>query len=215
MKLFKTLLAVILVIFLIVQPAFSAPKGDGNGNGKAKGHDKFEEPKPQKEHKNHKAEDKGLKRGHLINHAQKQSTTAASCPEPQKSFVGNKHIIQSEMQLTLKNLQGVLQKLQHSKWWYNSHPESQGGNMGKPEKLDPYGHDKDSDRMELYGNRGRVIKTPVSEPEPEPTLPPPEPEPEPEPTPPPPEPEPEPTPPPPEPEPELPPFGVLSTTSVE
>lgn len=191
-----------------MQPAFSAPGGNGKGN--AKGHDKFEQPKGNKNHEaKGQIKNKGLKRGHAIDHAKKQSTEAASSPEPQIPAAGNKHNLETEMQFTLKNLHGVLNKLQNSKWWYNPHPESQGGNMGKPEKLDPYGHDKDSNRMELYGNRGRVIKTPIVEPEPEPELPPPEPEPE---LPPPPEPEPEPVPPPPppepEPEPELPPFTL-------
>ena len=52
--------------------------------------------------------------------------------------------------------------------------------MGKVDMLDPFGHDKDSDRKELYGNNGRVIR--VVEPPPDPD---PEPEPEPEPEPPP------------------------------
>ena len=71
--------------------------------------------------------------------------------------------------------------------------------MGRPDMLNPYGHDKDSDRLELYGNRGRVIKEvePAPEPEPEPE---PVPEPDPQPTP-----DPEPTPPP-EPDPYYPPF---------
>ena len=29
--------------------------------------------------------------------------------------------------------------------------------MGKVDMLDPFGHDKDSDRKELYGNNGRPI----------------------------------------------------------
>lgn len=216
MKTFKILLAVMLVLFLIVQPAYSAPKEDNNG--KAKGHDKFEEPKVHKEHPKHEAKGKGLKRGYLLNQGQQKANVVEFFPEPKKLPLKNKHAVQSEMQLTLTNLQEVLNKVQNSKWWYNAHPESESGNMGKPEMLDPYGHDKDSDRMELYGNRGRVIKTPVVEPAPEPEQEPPVIEPEPEPIPEPPviepEPEPEPPLPEPEPEPELPPFGVLSATSV-
>ena len=50
------------------------------------------------------------------------------------------------------------------------------GNMGKPCMRDPYGHDKDRDRLET-GNQGRPVEcvAPVSEPTPEP-----EPDPEPE-----------------------------------
>lgn len=94
-----------------------------------------------------------------------------------------------------------------------SHPlDTRGqGNMGVPDMRDPYGHDKESNRFEETGNRGRPIRGTVPEPEPtpEPILEP-EPEPIPEPTPEPtpdpePTPEPEPTPDPipvPEPEPE-------------
>lgn len=75
---------------------------------------------------------------------------------------------------------------ERSRWWYNPNDDRGQGNMGKVTMLSPYGQDKDSDRMELYGNRGRVIRTePVPEPPPEPTPepPPPEPDPIPEPTP--------------------------------
>jgi hypothetical protein len=91
---------------------------------------------------------------------------------------------------------------ERSRWWYNPNDDRGQGNMGKVMMLSPYGHDKDSDRMKLYGNRGRVIKT---EPTPEP--PPPDPTPTPEPTPEPPPPDPTPTPEPtPEPPPNYPPF---------
>lgn len=100
----------------------------------------------------------------------------------------------------LNSLTKALSKLHTARYNYNPNDTQEQGNMGKVNMLDPYGHDKDSDRMELYGNRGRAIKEPVIEPEPEPQ-PEPEPEPQPEPEPEPqPEPEPEPLPePPPEP----------------
>ena len=90
----------------------------------------------------------------------------------------------------LHDLQKSLEKLKGSKWWYNPHDERGQGNNGKPDMLDPYGHDKDSDRKELYGNRGRKIREvepeppqPPPFPEPEPPLPEPEPGPEPDPPP--------------------------------
>jgi len=67
---------------------------------------------------------------------------------------------------------------ENAKWSFNPHDTRGQGNMGKPDMLDPYGRDKDSDRKELYGNRGRVIKTDIPEPEP-PVPEPPAPEPEP------------------------------------
>ena len=120
-------------------------------------------------------------------------------------------IIVSGFKVFSSKVEDSLSKLENSKWFYNPKDERGQGNMGKPDMLDPYGHDKDSDRMELYGNRGRVIKPepPPEPPPPEPPPPEPEPEPpppEPEPEPPPPEPEPEP--PPPEPEPEPPPLPL-------
>jgi hypothetical protein len=64
----------------------------------------------------------------------------------------------------------------YSRWSYNPHDERGQGNMGKPDMVAPYGHDKDSDRLELTGSRGKVIRSAEPPPEPEP---PPDPEPEP------------------------------------
>jgi len=66
-------------------------------------------------------------------------------------------------------------KEEASKWSYNPNDDRGQGNTGKPEMIAPFGHDKDSDRKEVYGNRGRIIKQ--EEPEPEPP-PPPDPDPE-------------------------------------
>jgi hypothetical protein len=74
---------------------------------------------------------------------------------------------------------------ERSRWWYNPNDDRGQGNMGNVTMLDPYGHDKTSDRKALYGNNGRVIRTEPA-PEPPPELPPdptPDPPPEPEPTP--------------------------------
>ena len=87
---------------------------------------------------------------------------------------------QNENQRDLKQRQGQTIE-EHSRWWYNPNDDRGQGNMGQVTMLSPYGHDKDSDRMELYGNRGRVIRTettpeePTPEPEPPPTDPTPEP----------------------------------------
>lgn len=71
------------------------------------------------------------------------------------------------------------ESLERARWFHNPNDERGQGNMGKVDMIAPYGHDKDSDRKELYGNRGRVVREPEPEPEPDP-----EPEPEPEPWPP-------------------------------
>jgi len=97
------------------------------------------------------------------------------------------------------DIDSALKKLENARWSYNPKDERGQGNMSIREMLSPFGHDKDSDRKELYGNNGRIVWEPVPDPEPEPE-PDPEPIPEPEPDP---EPEPEPEPEPdPEPEPE-------------
>ena len=88
-----------------------------------------------------------------------------------------KRLMHLERKAALASAQNALQKLERSSWWYNPNDTRGQGNMGAVIMLAPYGQDKDSDRMELYGNRGRVIK---AEPEPEPV---PEPVPEPDPTP--------------------------------
>lgn len=96
-----------------------------------------------------------------------------------------KRLLHQERKAALNSAQNALEKLERSSWWYNPKDTRGQGNMGNVIMLAPYGHDKDSDRLELYGSRGRVIKT---EPTPEPV---PDPEPEPEPEPPTPEPPPE------------------------
>lgn len=49
--------------------------------------------------------------------------------------------------------------LDKARWAHNPHDTRGQGNMGKPDMLDPFGHDKDSDRKEIYGNNGRPIRT--------------------------------------------------------
>lgn len=58
----------------------------------------------------------------------------------------------------VERLKGVLNALEHARWAYNPHDDRGQGNNGKPDMLDPFGFDKDSDRKELYGNNGRPIK---------------------------------------------------------
>ena len=113
----------------------------------------------------------------------------------QRNLQKNQRHVQGKI---LRDLDYSLKKLNNLKFANHPKDDRGQGNMGKVDMLDPYGFSKD-DRMELYGNRGRIIR--ISEPEPVPEPIPPEPEPIP---PPPPEPEPIPEPPP-EPEPIPPP----------
>jgi len=52
----------------------------------------------------------------------------------------------------------LLDALNHARWAHNPNDDRGQGNMGKVDMLDPFGHDKDSDRKELYGNNGRPIR---------------------------------------------------------
>nr|MBP7217263.1 hypothetical protein [Candidatus Omnitrophota bacterium] len=126
-------------------------------------------------------------------------------------------VAEREDRKTLHDASSALAQLDHARWWYNPNDTRGQGNMGSVTMLSPFGHDKDSDRKELYGNNGRVVREVTPEPDPIPDPPPvpdpvptPEPEPDPVPTPEPdpiPEPEPDPTPVPnPEPEPTPPPI---------
>ena len=151
------------------------------------------------------------------NHGKERSESVHAAN--QKAQDENQRGQKQEVQRNLLRQERARQE--HSRWWYNPNDDRGQGNMGQVTMLSPYGHDKDSNRMELYGNRGRVIKaepapeppSPVPNPEPTP-IPEPTPTPTPEPTPTPaPAPEPTPTPAPapepaptPEPPPNYPPF---------
>jgi hypothetical protein len=52
----------------------------------------------------------------------------------------------------------LIGSLNRARWSHNPHDTRGQGNMGKVDMLDPFGHDKDSDRKELYGNNGRPIR---------------------------------------------------------
>lgn len=70
--------------------------------------------------------------------------------------------------LLISNFEMAIGKLRTSdRSGWDRHPmDTRGqGNMGKVDMMDPYGFSKDN-RMELYGNRGRVIREPVLPPPP-------------------------------------------------
>lgn len=70
---------------------------------------------------------------------------------------------------SMKSAEKALAKLESARWAYNPNDTRGQGNMGKVTMIAPYGHDKDSDRLEVYGNRGRVVR---ETPEPPPVEPP-------------------------------------------
>ena len=80
---------------------------------------------------------------------------------------------QGKKEKNLPRALGLIDSLSRARWSHNPHDTRGQGNMGKPDMLDPFGHDKDSNRKELYGNNGRPIRVdeePPTEPPPEPIL---------------------------------------------
>lgn len=177
----------------------AAPKKEKAGSGKAKANVH----KPAKKNTPHKAakflrKNSRIARDRTIHREKNAAQTKALRPTVKRHQDRRvEHRLRRDERRIIRNLNRSLARLNsskwsHAKWSHNPNDDRGQGNMGKVDMLDPFGHDKDSDRKELYGNRGRVLRT--VEPEPEPPPPDPEPEPEPEPEPPPPEPEPEPNP---------------------
>ena len=189
MKLWKVTLIMVLITALSLGVAYAAPKDkDDPGQGKGQSIERTHPESPGRA---------------LGKDKQSRVKLQAQIRQFRTLTVGKRISIRpsarEQNEQILKKLQESLAKLERSRWAYNPNDTRGQGNMGRPAMISPYGQDKDSDRLALYGNRGRVIK----EPEPTPT-PPPEPVPEPTPIP---EPTPDPTPtPPPEPDPYYPPY---------
>jgi len=77
-------------------------------------------------------------------------------------------LLNQQRKAALTSAQNALNKLDRSSWRYNPNDTRGQGNMGNVIMIAPYGHDKDSDRLALYGNRGRVITVePTPDPIPE------------------------------------------------
>jgi len=96
-------------------------------------------------------ENHGQKVGHSALRPKKSEKRERGRSEEQRKAKGEK----------VKNLFAALGK---ARWSHNPHDDRGQGNNGKPEMLDPFGHDKDSDRKELYGNNGRPIREKEEEP---------------------------------------------------
>jgi hypothetical protein len=203
MKTLVMLFTITLTVAFVVCPAYGEPKVDNNG----KGQDRAENAKPEHNPQNNgRVENVGSIRGadrhmgnigdirRMVGTGRQQTDMRKYLPEQKNHAVRTverSRTLNARRAAILKDVKMALAKLDHSRWSYNPNDDRGQGNMGKVTMLDPYGHDKDSDRMELYGNRGRAIRAePVPVPEPTPA---PEPVPEPIPIP---EPAPEPTPPP-------------------
>ena len=219
----------IITLAFVTTPLHAKPKEEKSNKGKQKqerinnSKPKVKAPRPEKKNTPQNKPEKfpkpaGIKidaadRGHIIRKEKDASQSKALRPLVSRRLDRRmEYGPRKNEQKLIRNLNRSLLKLNRSNWSYHPHDDRGQGNSGKVDMLDPFGHDKDSDRKELYGNQGRVIRDPVPEPEPiipepEPIIPEPEPEPvipEPEPEPIIPEPEPEPIIPEPEPEPIIP-----------
>jgi len=167
----KIIILVIMICAFGMSPLYAASKKDNPGEGK----------KPEKILKIEKI-DKGKKIGNFKKQL-KLDIEQNLRQDIRQNFLSPpsiKNPAPAEQKRLLLNLDQALNKLQQARWFYNPNDDRGQGNMSKNEMIAPFGHDKDSDRKEVYGNRGRVVRLP--EPQPEPT-PEPQPEPVPEPTP--------------------------------
>ena len=157
MKLLKVLLITLSILALVANGSFAENKDKNEPKGKGAG---LENAQIQHERHENRA------RKHI--HSDGRSVTK-QIHRNIPSHVLNRRLEQARSLVRLKN---ALQKLERSRWAHHPHDTRGQGNMGRPTMLAPYGHDKDSDRMELYGNRGRVIKESELPPEPDPYYPP-------------------------------------------
>jgi len=180
MRVIKILFIGMIVSVFLVGQAYSAPKGN---NGKAQ-NEKVNKGKSQAAKANN-GNNKAVSqtRGQAAVHKQqarrsseaKQKREARNKSEKHNSFLNNgKSDLASNNHSTkanngrrnsgnVKNEKekrtiDLLGALDRARWSYNSHDDRGQGNMGKVDMLDPFGHDKDSDRKELYGNNGRPIR---------------------------------------------------------
>lgn len=185
MRLARVGRAILIMSVVFMGFLYAEPKGKDNGKPDDNPSHNVENNNSHAPHsqadahavKNNKEKRLGIERRHSVRDIPSAKNTSSYIPAKQDRPIGRSS---EHKAIILNELKQALEKLYHSRWAYNPQDERGQGNMGNVDMLDPYGHDKDSNRLELYGNRGRVIKE--SEPEPEP---PPVPEPPPQPEPPP------------------------------
>jgi len=144
-KILKVMILGLLIITLPIKLGYCA-KDDNPG--KAKGKEEKTHPVHPENH------GKLMSAMHRKDKEKKQRTLREHLPEGQA--YDEPILNPDDDEAMLSNLEDALIKLEHAKWSYNPHDDRGQGNMGRVDMLAPYGHDKDSDRMELYGNRGRA-----------------------------------------------------------
>ncbi len=181
MKLFKTIckiFAVIMICSLFTTTVYAAKEQDKAKAPKVKNELK----KDNSNANNNKQKSLPSIEKNIIKKGINRDLKMLHKPSAQKQRKHSQNVNSRKNKNILNNLDKALNKLNKARCNYNPNDIRGQGNMGRVNMLDPYGHDKDSDRMELYGNRGRVLKESIPKPEPVPE-PIPEPVPEPEPIP--------------------------------
>ena len=143
MKTLKKMLIGLIVVLLTMGTAYAVP--GGNGKGKGKGKVKTHENRGQA---NKEARD-ATRQNEIARDRQQRDLRAN---RPDSGNRGNGHGEAKERRKELAKVN------ENAKWWKHPTDERGQGNNGKPKMLDPFGHDKDSNRKELYGNNGRPIR---------------------------------------------------------
>ena len=187
-RLTKILCVAMITLAFAVTSLHAEPKEEKSNNGKSNAQGQVHKPEKKTPPRNiPKIKVKSAVKNHAIQREKNASQTKALRPLAQRQLDRHmEHTLRKNERALIRDLNESLRKLNKARWSYHPRDDRGQGNMGKVNMLDPFGHDKDSDRKELYGNRGRVIREIIPEPEPIPPEPepvPPEPEPEPEPEP--------------------------------
>jgi len=180
MRMFKVLLIGIIVSVFLVGQAYSAPKGNNGkaNNGKAqaakanKGNNKAvsqtkgqaavhkQQARRSKEvNQKREARNRSADRIPSLNNGKSDLAFNNRDARPDHAKRHDAKIKEDKV----SHGRNLIDSLNRARWSHNPHDTRGQGNMGKVDMLDPFGHDKDSDRKELYGNNGRPIREKESE----------------------------------------------------
>jgi len=174
MRMIKVILIGIIVSVFLVGQAYSAPKGNngkgnnGNANnGKAnKGNNKAAAQNKgqaavhkQQARRNSEANRRREERNRFAHDKPSQGNDNDLAFNKRNNRANNERRNGEEMKKEKADRAlDLVGALNRARWDHNPHDDRGQGNMGKVDMLDPFGHDKDSDRKELYGNNGRPIQ---------------------------------------------------------
>jgi hypothetical protein len=141
MKAIKLLIITLLILIFSASLAFGE-KG-GKGRGKAKGLYK------QKNHpvQTEKLGTASLQHNLKIDHPHRDFIQESIITVQGTGSGRDKSFERGEKVSIMEYLDGALKKTGNAQWGLNPHDLRGQGNMGRPDMIAPYGHDKDSDRL--------------------------------------------------------------------